>query len=147
MAMEALGRVMNVAATVGGASAANAAAIALRDTTGITFVCYGADTYTLTVSSTFAGSYASPGTIINHYYKNTAANGTTSWTRVSQSAADNVVLSGAGAVAVIEVLNTMLADPNAYIKCTVTGTTGIVTAITHDLAVQRTPANLPKMSA
>ena len=137
--MEALGRVFNVAPI------ANGAAISLKGCSGITFVCTGADTFTLTVSSSFGGSYASPGAIITHYYQSTATNGTAGWTRVSQAAADNVVQGGAYTT-VIEVFGSMLADPNCYIKCTHSAA-GLVTAITHDLTVQRKPANLAVLGA
>lgn len=137
--MEGLGRAFNVAPI------ANGSAISLKGCSGITFVCTGADTFTLTVSPTFGGSYVSPGAIITHYYQSTATNGTAAWTKQTQTAADNVVQAGAYTT-VIEVFGSMLADPNAYIKCTHSGT-GLVMAVTHDLTVQRKPANLAILSA
>lgn len=137
--MEFLGRLGNVAPI------ANGAAISLKGCSGITFVCTGADTFTLTVSPTFAGAYVSPGTIVSHYYQATSTAGTAAWTKVTQAAADNVVQAGAY-VTVIEVFGSQLADPNAYIKCT-HSSAGLVTAITHDLTIQRKPANLAILSA
>ncbi|MGH3381358.1 MAG: hypothetical protein ACRDP6_42165 [Actinoallomurus sp.] len=145
MAMEGLGRLFNVAPSVGGASAANGKALSLKDAAGVTFILNGADTYTLTVASTYAGSYATPGNIIVQKYTNTAADGTAAWVKASQSASNAVVV--ASGVAVIYVAANSLPDTKVYVKCTVTGTTGLVTAITHDLMVQRTPANLAILGA
>ena len=139
--MEALGRLFNVAASVGGASAANGKALSLKDAAGITFVLNGADTYTLTVASTYAGSYATPGNILTKKYTNSAADGTAAWVSGAVSPASNAVTVASG-VAVIHVPASSLPDGKVYIKCTVTSTTGLVTAILHDLEVQRNPANL-----
>lgn len=137
--MEALGRLFNVAPIVGGGSA-----IALKDCTGVTFICTGNDTFTLTVASSFGGSYASPGNIIVTKYTNTSTDGTAAWVKATQSAADAVTISS-GTVA-FHVSTNSLPDGKTYIKCT-HSSAGLVTAITHDLAVQRNPANLPKLSA
>jgi hypothetical protein len=40
----------------------------------------------------------------------------------------------------------MVPDTYTYVKCSV-GASGLVTAILHDLTYQRTPGNLPKVSA
>lgn len=136
--MEALGRAFNVAPIASGVG------IALQDVDGITYVCTGNDTFTLTVASTFAGSYATPGSIIAKVFTNTATNGTGVWVEATQTAANTVVIAS-GAVA-FYVSSDSLPDLKKYIKCTATAA-GLVTAITHDLAVQRKPGNLPKMSA
>lgn len=140
MSMEGLGRLFNVAPSVGGASAANGKALSLRHASGITYILNGADTYTLTVASTYAGSYATPGTVITQKYSNTAADGTAAWVAATQTASNAVVV--ASGVVAIYVDSKSLPDGKVYIKCTVTGTTGLVTAILHDLEVQRTPPNL-----
>lgn len=137
--MEGLGKLFNVVPIASGV------AIAMRDCSAVTFITTGSDTFTLTVASSFGGSYATPGTIISRFYKSTATNGTTAWTKQTQAAADNVVSGGAVALA-IWVSGAMLADPKCYIKCTASGS-GLVMAIAHDLDVQRGPANLAKLSA
>jgi hypothetical protein len=139
---EALGRLMNVTPIASGV------AISLRDCGGITFVCTGADTFTLTTSATFGGSYATPGNIITHYYQAAATNGTAAWTKQTQ-AASNAVVQGSAYTTLIEVLTAQIPDvsPNMlYIKCTASAA-GLVSAYTHSLAYQRKAANLPIMSA
>lgn len=133
MAMEGLGRAYNVIPIAAGAG------FSLKQATGCTFVCTGNDTFTLTVASTFAGSYATPGNIITHVYTNTSTNGTATWVKASQAASNAVVISS-GTVA-FEVFGIQLADPKAYLKVTASSA-GLVTAILHDLTAQRGPANL-----
>lgn len=137
--MEGLGRVFNVLPIGDGV------AVSLKNASGVTFICTAADTYTITSSATFGGSYTSPGTILDHYYQAAATNGTAVWTKVTQAAADAVVQAGAYTTAIF-VAADALPDGHAYVKCTSTST-GLVTAITHDLFVQRNPANLAKLSA
>lgn len=138
MAIEGLGRSFNVVPIAAGV------ALSMRDCSGITFVCTGNDTFTITVASTFAGSYATPGNIITHKYTNTATDGTAAWVKATQSAS-NAVTIASGTVS-FDVLGTMLPDPKAYVKVSV-GASGLVMAILHDLTVQRGPANLAKVSA
>jgi hypothetical protein len=138
MAIEGLGRSFNVVPIAAGV------ALSMRDCSGITFVCTGNDTFTITVASTFAGSYATPGNIITHKYTNTATDGTAAWVKATQSAS-NAVTIASGTVS-FDVLGTMLPDPKQYVKVSV-GASGLVVAILHDLTVQRGPANLAKVSA
>ena len=137
--MEALGRLINVAPIVDGAG------ISLKSAEAVTFICTGADTYTITVADSFAGSYATPGAILTTYYQNTSTNGTAAWTKVSQAASNAVVQAGAYTTAIV-VHATSLPDGKTHVKCTSTAA-GLVTAILHDLHVQRTPANLPIVGA
>lgn len=138
MAIEALGRAFNVVPIAAGV------ALSMRDCSGVTFICTGNDTFTITVASTFGGSYATPGNIITHKYTNTATDGTAAWVKATQSASNAVTISS-GTVS-FDVLGAMLPDPKCYVKVSV-GASGLVTAILHDLAVQRNPANLAKVSA
>jgi hypothetical protein len=137
--MEALGREFNVVPIAAGRG------IALKGATGVTFVCTGADTFTLTSSATFGGSYVTPGNIVDHFYQAAATNGSAAFTRQAQTASNAVVQGGANTT-VIEVSANSLPDTHTYIKCTASAT-GLVTAIVHDLEVQRKPANLPALSA
>ena len=49
--MEGLGRVLNVVPI------ASAKAISMKQCSGVTFVCTGADTFSLTIATTFGGTY------------------------------------------------------------------------------------------
>jgi len=153
MATEGLGRLFNVAPIVGAGSA-----ISLKEAGAITFVCTGNDTFTLTVSATFGGSYVTPptttigGGLIRNKYTNPQTNGTGVWTKValaSGSYANSATISSGTVVFAVYPID-LAGDPSgtnySYIKCTAGGS-GLVMALPHDLLVQRTPANLPKLSA
>lgn len=136
---EALGRLFNVVPIASGV------ALSLKEASAVTFVCTGADTFTVTVASTFGGSYATPGNIITRYYQSTATNGTAAWTKQTQAASNAVVQAGAYTT-VITVLGSDLPDPKCYIKCTASAA-GLVKAVLHDLTAQQAPANLTIPSA
>ena len=137
--MEGLGRIIDVVPIAAGVG------ISMRDCSAITYICTGADTFTLTMSATFAGSYTTPGNVFNHYYQAAATNGTAAWTKQTQSASNAVVQASAYTTA-ITLLSGMIPDPQMYAKLTASAS-GLVTAILHDLVVQRKPANLPIRSA
>ena len=136
--MEGLGRVFNVVPIAAGQG------ISLKGASAVTFVCTGNDTFTLTVASSFAGSYATPGNILTRKVTNTATNGTAAWAETTQ-AASNAVTIASGTTA-IHVPANALPDDKVYVKCSV-GASGLVMAVTHDLVSQRKPANLPALSA
>lgn len=136
--MYGLGRVFNVIPIAAGA------AFKLRGASAVTFVCTGNDTFTVTASGSFGGSYTSPGNIITRKQTCTATNGTAAWVESTQ-AASNAVTIASGAV-VFSVLTSQLADPNDYVKVSV-GASGLVTAILHDLVVARKPSNLEILGA
>jgi len=139
MAMEGLGRVFNAVLI------AASQAISLKDAQGVTFLVSGADTgVVVTSSATFGGTYASPGNIITRKQTNTSTNGTAKWVEASQSAS-NTVVCAAGSTAFYVDANDLPAG-NAYVKAT-PGSTGLITAIVHDLAIQRDPANLAALGA
>lgn len=121
------------------------AGVSLKNASAISYVCTGADTFTLTVASTFGGSYATPGNIIAVCYTSTATNGTAAWVKAVaggtgplSGGASNVVTIASGAVQ-FTVFGSQLADPKAYVKVSV-GSGGLVQAYLHDLTVQRGPA-------
>lgn len=140
--MEGLGRIFNVVMTASGV------AIALNGASAVTFIGTNDNTFTITVASSFAGSYATPGNVITHYYDNSDNGvGTGQWTKVTQSASNAVVQASDHATA-ITVFGTMLPDPKSYIKCTASSPgDGALVAIVHDLTVGRAPANLAALSA
>lgn len=138
--MEGLGRLFDAVPIASGQ------ALKFRGASGFAFLCTGADTFTITVSSTYGGSYASPGNIITHYYQRADTNGTHAWTLQTQAASNAVIQANAGYTTLIEVFTSQLADPNDYIKVTASSA-GLVAAIPHDLVVQRKPANLEILGA
>lgn len=137
--MEALGRIIDVVPIAAGV------AISMRDCSAITFFCTGADTFTLTMSPTFGGSYTTPGNVLNHYYQAAATNGTAAWTK-QPLVASNAVVQASAYTTCITLLSGMIPDPAVYAKLTASAS-GLVMAVLHDLEYQRKPANLPIRSA
>lgn len=139
--MEGLGRVLNVIPIAAGRG------ISLTDAPAVTFVTTGADTFTLTCAATFGGAYASPGSLVGliNVYKNAQTNGSAAWVKDNSLVASNTVVAPAGA-ACFTYGDTIIPDGQVYVKLTPTAT-GLVTAILHDLSVQRGPANLSIPSA
>ena len=115
---------------------------------GVAFLCTGNDTFTLTLATSFASGYSQPSgwNPITHYYQSTNTSGTAVWTKVTQSAS-NAVVQSSDYVTVVTLLGTMVPDTYNYVKCTATNADGVLVALLHDLAVQRAPANLAKVSA
>ena len=142
--MDGLGRVVNVVPIASGRG------LALRDCSAITFVCTGSDTFSLTTATTFAGTYRAGSFFtpawapISRLYLAAATNGSAAWTVSAIPAADN---TGAQTNTVaFTVHESQLPDTYKYLKCTA-GASGLVTAILHDLKVQRRPSNLAIVSA
>jgi hypothetical protein len=155
MGMEGLGRLFNVAPIAAGQG------ISLRTCTAITFVCTGNDTFTLTVSTSFGGSYVTPpttaigGGLIHNKYTNPQTNGTGAWTKValaSGSYANSATISSGTLVFAVYPIDLAPSTSGGggtnyeYIMCSVGGG-GLVAAFPHDLTEQRTPANLPILGA
>lgn len=134
MALETLGRTIDVIPI------AASAGFSLKNCAGVLFVCTGTDTYTLTVATSFAGSYSAPATLLpfTRKYVATGTNGTGAWARTNQAASN--VVTGTGTTA-FYLDASSLPDTFTYAKLTPTGA-GLITAILGDLTVQRAPANL-----
>lgn len=135
--MHALGRLLNVVPVADGVE------VNLRDATGVTFVCVGAnaETFTIAEATDAAGTGAATLSTVTTYYTNSASAGATAWARVDQAASGVITTTTALPVAVIEIDAAELSAGFDYIRCT-SSSTGTVVAILHDLTVQRTPANL-----
>src|SRR6266496_2272967 len=136
--MDGLGRLFNVVPIAAGAG------LKLKDCSAVTFVCTGADTFSLTIATSFAGTYRAGSFFtpawapITRLYKSTSTGGTAAWTRTNITAADN---TGAQTnVTAFTLYGSQLPDPYNYVKCSV-GASGLVAAIFHDLTVQRKPEN------
>ncbi|MET8766328.1 hypothetical protein [Streptomyces sp. NPDC004658] len=114
-------------------------ALSLRDAAAVTFVCTGNDTFTLTCSDSYSGTYASPGNIITRKITNTATNGTAAFVTATQSASNAVTISS-GTVAFC-VTGDSLPDGKSYVKVSAGGS-GLVTALLHGLTAQRKADNL-----
>lgn len=134
--MEGLGRLFNVVHEATGVH------IPLIHATGITFVSFlAAGTQSGTLRESQAGSNAQVLAVIDKYYKCPGIGGT--WTEVTQVAASTIDLS-------TDATNDMLAFyvsanqlSDGFDSVELTMDTGTCVAIIHDLAVQRTPSNLP----
>lgn len=137
-AIAGLGREFNVVPIAAGVG------LSLRDAAGISFVCTGNDTFTITVADSFAGSYATPGNIITTKQTNTATNGSAAWVTASQSASNAVTITS-GTV-VFYVSGDALPDGKSYVKVSA-GAAGLVTAVLHDLSTARKPDNLAIVGA
>jgi len=140
-----LGRVYDVIPIAAGVG------FSLKNANAVDFVCTGADTFTLTVATSFAGtyraySYFTPNyTPFSYYYQRADTNGTNAWTRQTLTAASVVTQAGAYTT-VIPLFATTLPDGYMYAKLTASAS-GLVCAVLHDLAVARTPANLTILGA
>jgi len=153
VAQEGLGRLFNVIPIAAGVALNASVAPA------ITYVCTGNDTFTITVATSFGGSYVTPpttaigGGMIRDYYTSTATNGTAAWvkTTLANGSYVNSVVIASGSVAFcvygVDMENVTAAGSKyQYIKVSV-GASGLVAAIPHDLVHQRGPANLTILSA
>lgn len=126
--MEGLGKLFNVIPT------ADAAWVNLQDYEGVTFICIGADTYTIQEAKTNAGGSSQNLTAISSHYTNSAAVGATKWVNVVDSpVVNNVTLAANGA---IYIGAPSLSAGYKYVRCSSTAA-GLVVAIAHDLKVLR----------
>jgi len=149
--MEGLGRIYDVIDVASGVY------FSLKNCDAVDFVVKCSSTTTTSVALVAATTYAA-GTTLNfttangfgqaaHYYQNTTNNGTAGWTKQTASWASNVLTVGAtsGYMSVFTVYGTQMAAGYPYIAAT--GTNCTITAILHDLTVQRGPANLATLGA
>lgn len=135
--MEELGRLWNVVPIAAGVL------IPIKDTSGISFVCTGADTFTVKSAATYNGT-ATALAAIGRYYENTATNGSAAWTDSGDITPVSAVTIASGSL-VFYVDESDLPAGAQYVEVTVAAS-GLVTAIVGDLKVQRTPANLRVLS-
>lgn len=148
--MEGLGRVFNVIPL------GDTVAFSMTECSAVSIVATASSTATtslaVTAATTFGGSYgnfsvANGFSLPTRWYQSTSQTGTAVWTKQTASWATNVLTIGAtsGYVSVVDIFGSQMADGYKYLKVTATNATLIV--ITHDLTVQRAPANLAKLSA
>lgn len=142
--MEALGRLFNVIPLASGKH------ISLKNASGVTFVCYeDGGAQAIAIKESIAGASEQTLATVTKLY---ASDGVGSvWTKETTDANGSL---GTGDAAIVKKDTTAfdcacfyigadeLSDGFDSVEVTIDGA-GICIAIVHDLAVQRTPANLP----
>ena len=136
MAIEGGGRVLNAIPIAAGKS------VSLKDAQGVTFIYTGNDTFTVKSQPTAGGAATNLATI-TRYYTNTATDGTQKWVLATQAAAATVVIASGAAMVYIDAND--LPSTAKYVETTVAAS-GLVTAIVHDLLVQRDLANVAALN-
>lgn len=139
---EGLGRLFDVEVQISNNTTPHG--VSLKDAAGVTFVCWGkgsiGDTFIVKNSGTVGGSYTAFNPITRYYTKATL-DGASVWTDSGDLASNlGTITIGSGAVAFYVGADDVPAGSN-YVEV-VPGTSGIVTAILHDLEVQRNPKYL-----
>lgn len=144
MYSEALGRLINVHFP------ADDVYISLRDASGVTFIGHevdGASQFVITFASDAAGTGAETPSVIDHYYGKSADVSNGVWHKTTMTAGDTVTAAdGTEDLVAIEILANMAPAGKSWVKCTGDGSATVL-AILHDLAYQRTPANLRSVTA
>lgn len=140
--MDALGRLFDIVPVADGV---------FINVNGVGNVCFlgvlaAGDTWTLQEATAASGGTEQNLAVITKSYVQTTGTGSDTWTKLTQSAAATEVTSSSQDAVVIEVDTTALSAGFDYLKLTSTST-GTVTAILTDLAVQRKPENLPARGA
>lgn len=136
--MEALGREFNLAT-----SATTAAVrVNLENARGVTFVLIGATSGNATIEEHNAATSGTSANlaVVTRYY--TQASGV--WTKRTQAAAATVTAVTGGLLAVY-VSAKSLSDGYKYVS--ISHASGSFVYVLHDLAVQRTPANLKAVTS
>jgi hypothetical protein len=136
--MVGLGRVFDVIPIAAGVI------FKFRNASAVSFVCTAADTFTVTVGSSHGTAATSPGNIFTYYYQRADTTGANAWTKQTQAASNAVTQAGAYTT-LITLFTSQVADPYYYVKCAAAAS-GLVTAVLHDLDVQRAPANLETLN-
>jgi hypothetical protein len=136
--MEGLGRLFDVAPIAAGTL------ISLKDAAGVTFVCTGADTFTVKSALTYNGSVtALP--MISRYYSCTSTARAAAWTDSGDLVTPVSAVTIASGAVCFYVDAADLPAGAEYVEV-VAAASGLVMAITQDLLVQRTPKNLRTLS-
>lgn len=146
---QGLGRVFNVVHDASGNM------ISLKDANAISFIVKssGAASLAIVAAKTFGGSTTNWTTAngfgqTGFWFQEAAVNGTAAWTKqTSVWTTNSIALAGTtGYTSIITIYATQFADGYRYIQATGTNTTTVI-GLVHDLAVQRTPANLAILGA
>ena len=140
---EGLGRLFDVEPAIS-QHASTVKGVSLKDAAGVTFICWAVgsagDTFIVSQSGTHAGTYTAFNPI-TRYYTKTTQDGTTQWVDSGDLASNiGTITIASGSVAFYVGADDLPAG-SCYVEVT-PGTSGIVTAILHDLEVQRNPKYL-----
>lgn len=127
--------------------------VSMKNANTVTFISKssGSNTLTVVAAKTFGGSTttwtpANGFGQIAFYNESTSAVGAAHWTKVTASWSSNVLtLGSSGKVDVVSMYATQFADGFDYIQATAAA--GDLVVIVSDLAVARTPVNLPLLGA
>lgn len=120
--------------------------VSLRSAGAVDFLCYltggAGDTYTVQEAKDASGTGAQNLAVITTYWTCTG-DGSDAWTKRTQAAGAAVTTAAAAIqnAACFCIDADQLSAGYTYVKCTSTGA-GLVTALVHDLIVQRAPQNL-----
>lgn len=139
MAMEALGRLINVVPTADGVE------VDMAGCEAVTFVCTANETYTLQEAQDGTGTGAQNLAVIDRYYQG-PPDGTAAWTLNTQTAAATVSPSDATDTCVIFTVHAASVSDGFTHVLVNAATSGSVVAIPHDLSVQRSADNLPALT-
>lgn len=124
--------------------------ISLRDAAGITFFVHevdGASVITTAFASDAAGAGSVSPAVIDHYYAKSFDVNNGTWRRTNIALASGFTKAdGTEDLVAIEILANMAPAGKPWVKCAVDGS-GIVFALTHDLAYGRAPQNLRSLTA
>lgn len=134
---EALGRLINPVPVAAGLL------VSLKNAAGISFVCTGDDTFTVKWAATYNGT-ATALPAISRYYTQAGTGGAAAWTDSGDITAVSAVTIAAGTVVFYIGADDLPAGAE-YVEVTVAAS-GLVAAITHDMAVQRSPGKLPALT-
>jgi hypothetical protein len=141
--MEGLGRLFNVVQPATGVY------VSLKDATGVTFEGLevdGATAVTITFSTDAAGTSTATPDIVDHWYERSSDQNSGKWVAKTQAASETFhPTDGTGDHWAVYVPADACPAGMPYVKATADG--GTVTAILHDLAVQRKPSNLRSVTA
>jgi hypothetical protein len=136
MAIEALGRLYNVAPIAAGTL------ISVKDCAGIEFIATGNDTFTLASAATYNGTTTSLA-VITDYFTCSSTSGGAKWAAGTQAAASTIAITS-GAVAFFV---DCAALPSAALYVSLSAASaGLVSAVVINLLVQRAPNNLRQLS-
>lgn len=140
---EGLGRLFDVEPAIS-QHAATVDSVSLKDAGGVTFICWAVgsagDTFIVKQSGTHNGTFTAFNPI-TRYYTKTTQDGTTQWVDSGDLASNlGTITIASGSVAFYVGADDLPAG-SCYVEVT-PGTSGIVTAILHDLEVQRNPKYL-----
>lgn len=137
--MEGLGRVFNIVPTAAGVE------VDMSQCQAVTFVCVGDEAYTVREAEDGVGTGVQDLVVVDRFYKGPPS-ATAKWTLETQTASATVDPNDAtNTVVVFTIEAASLSDGFTHVLVNNT-TSGLVTAIPHDLTVQRSAEKLDALT-